>query len=85
MATNSNPSCSRHGDLRAESGESDYLHCFSMCIQHLPYNRSASTFKLPWSISLGVGAEGVVGRKVSLVHMGDLGQRIVRQGIIGWN
>jgi hypothetical protein len=40
-----------------------------------------SEFSLPRKLDLGVGGEGVIGRRVGLVRQ----TKLLRQGIIGWN
>lgn len=44
-----------------------------------------SSFQLPKKLDLGVGGEGVIGRKISLVRNTPLGLTVFRQGIIGYN
>jgi hypothetical protein len=42
---------------------------------------TTESFSLPRKLDLGVGGEGIIGRRVGLMRQTQL----VRQGIIGWN
>jgi hypothetical protein len=42
---------------------------------------TTESFSLPRKLDLGVGGEGIIGRRVGLVRQTQL----LRQGIIGWN
>jgi hypothetical protein len=42
---------------------------------------TTESFNLPRKLDLGVGGEGIIGRRVGLVRQTQL----LRQGIIGWN
>ncbi|KAF2223716.1 hypothetical protein BDZ85DRAFT_262072 [Elsinoe ampelina] len=68
------------GDLRAANSPHNVLHNFS-----LRQCQSSGLFHLPFPINLGVGGDGIIGRRVRVEHRGVNGERIVRQGIIGWN
>lgn len=69
---------SRDGDLASGSlAEASVLHRFAVpqmaCNGH-PYS-------LEHSLDLGVGGDGIIGRRVSLVRE----QTVLGEGIIGWN
>ncbi|KAI5238111.1 hypothetical protein E4T47_07940 [Aureobasidium subglaciale] len=65
----------RDGDLRAPAPTTSILHAF-------PLSTSTSqSFSLPRKLDLGVGGEGVIGRRVGLVRQAQ----VLRQGIIGYN
>ena len=82
---------SRSGDLRSlDADPRDVLHSFPLA----PYASPAAvvssagivdSFQLPTRLNLGVGGEGVIGRRVSLVRRTAVGARVVGVGIIGWN
>ncbi|KAF2151935.1 hypothetical protein K461DRAFT_279451 [Myriangium duriaei CBS 260.36] len=67
------------GDLRATNHSGRSLHTFT-----LPCT-DVGNFKLPFAMNLSVGGDGIIGRRISMVHQGPEGQTIVRHGIIGWN
>ena len=58
---------------------SNMMHMFTLSSADVEYTR------LPFKLDLGVGDEGIIGRRVKMVHQGADGQDVVRQGIIGWN
>lgn len=69
---------SRDGDLRSEaSDESTVLHRFAIPPQSIP----GAAFHLNAKLNLGVGGDGIIGRRVSLLH----GQVVAAEGVIGWN
>jgi len=75
--TNTQP-YSRDGDLATGGlGETSILHRFA--IPHIAHNGHA--FSLDQSLDLGVGGDGVIGRRVSFVHQ----QIVLGEGILGWN
>ncbi|PSK34192.1 hypothetical protein B9Z65_8518 [Elsinoe australis] len=74
---------SRDGDLRAPTNYQNLLHNFSL--QRTPNQSPQGIFRLPFNMNLGVGGDGVIGRRIQLVHRGLNGESIIRQGIIGWN
>jgi hypothetical protein len=77
---------SRSGDLRANSDPQDVLHTFSLGLDGASDAKGVDSFQLPTRLDLGVGGDGVVGRRVSLVRKTGMGgSRVLRQGIIGWN
>ena len=68
----------RDGDLRSNAmSESSILHRFAVP-KSLP---TGAYFPLDSKVDLGVGGEGVIGRRVSL--MSD--HILVGEGIMGWN
>lgn len=70
--------CSRDGDLRAEGlGEGSILHRFALPA----VARDRVPFLLASVLDLGVGGDGVIGRRVSFVQ----DRAVVGQGIIGFN
>ena len=66
---------SRDGDLRAAEPMTSVLHAFPLS------TFTTQSFSLPRKLDLGVGGEGIIGRRVGLVRQTQL----LRQGIIGWN
>jgi hypothetical protein len=66
---------SRDGDLRASSLMTSILHAFPLSAF------TTESFSLPRKLDLGVGGEGIIGRRVGLVRQ----TQVLRQGIIGWN
>lgn len=70
--------CSRTGDLRSNPQEQDcVLHRFAVpgsAVDHVP-------FSLGRRLDLGVGGEGIIGRRVSFLQ----GREVIGEGIIGWN
>jgi hypothetical protein len=69
---------SRDGDLATGGlGETSILHRFD--IPNIAHNGCA--FSLDRSLDLGVGGDGVIGRRVSFVHE----QTVLGEGILGWN
>lgn len=53
------------------------LHKFAVpgsAVDHVP-------FRLEGRMDLGVGGEGIIGRRVSFMQ----GRRVLGEGIIGWN
>lgn len=73
-----NTSRSRDGDLASGNlTESSILHRFT--VPHVASNGQA--FSLEHSLDLGVGGDGIIGRRVSLVRE----QTVLGEGIIGWN
>ena len=77
---------SRSGDLRAKADPQDVLHSFSLGSSPFDRIHGSDRFRLPAKLDLGVGGDGVIGRRVSLVRRtGADGARVLRQGIIGWN
>ncbi|PNS14263.1 hypothetical protein CAC42_6776 [Sphaceloma murrayae] len=73
----------RDGDLRATSDIQNILHNFSL--PTFSDQAEHSSIRLPVSLNLGVGGDGIVGRRIQVRHRGPNGESIVRQGIIGWN
>lgn len=71
-----NSYCSKDGDLRAEAPTTSILHAFP-----LEMTTREQSFSLPRKLDLGVGGEGVIGRRVGLVRQAQ----VLRQGIIGYN
>lgn len=71
-----NKHCSKDGDLRAEALTTSILHAFP-----LEMTTREQPFSLPRKLDLGVGGEGVIGRRVGLVRQAQ----VLRQGIIGYN
>lgn len=69
---------SRDGDLRVDgSTPSSVLHRFS-----LPGTSKAGVpFSLATKLDLGVGGNGIIGRRVSLLA----GHVVLAEGILGWN
>lgn len=53
------------------------MHRFD--IPHIAH--SGCAFSLDQSLDLGVGGDGVIGRRVSFVHE----QTVLGEGILGWN
>ncbi|KAF4553103.1 Hypothetical protein D9617_8g051160 [Elsinoe fawcettii] len=70
----------RDGDLRAASTPQSLLYDFS-----LRHYQAPGFFRVPFPINLGVGGDGIIGRRIRVVHRGPNGESIVRQGIVGWN
>ena len=73
-----NRSCSRDGDLASGNlTESSVLHRFAVpqvaCDGH--------AFSLDHKLDLGVGGDGIIGRRVSFVNQ----HTVLGEGIIGWN
>lgn len=69
---------SRDGDLASGSlAEASVLHRFA--VPQMACNGHA--FSLDHSLDLGVGGDGIIGRRVSLVRE----QTVLGEGIIGWN
>lgn len=69
---------SRDGDLQnGTQAESTVLHRFMIPTQ--PRFRQA--FQLNARLNLGVGEQGVIGRRVSLLD----GSVVAAEGILGWN
>ncbi|THY93779.1 hypothetical protein D6C93_05533, partial [Aureobasidium pullulans] len=66
----------KDGDLRAEAPATSILHAFP-----LEMTTREQSFSLPRKLDLGVGGEGVIGRRVGLVRQAQ----VLRQGIIGYN
>ncbi|KAM0712644.1 hypothetical protein Q7P35_000091 [Cladosporium inversicolor] len=68
----------RDGDLASGSlAEASVLHRFA--VPQMACNGHA--FSLEHSLDLGVGGDGIIGRRVSLVRE----QTVLGEGIIGWN
>ncbi|KAG9518591.1 hypothetical protein KCV07_g5565, partial [Aureobasidium melanogenum] len=65
----------RDGDLRASAPMTSVLHAFPLS------TFTTQSFSLPRKLDLGVGGEGIIGRRVGLVRH----TQVLRQGIIGWN
>ncbi|KAI4816116.1 hypothetical protein E4T44_10627 [Aureobasidium sp. EXF-8845] len=65
----------RDGDLRASCPITSILHAFPLSAF------TTESFSLPRKLDLGVGGEGIIGRRVGLVRQ----TQVLRQGIIGWN
>ncbi|KAI4716972.1 hypothetical protein E4T48_06841 [Aureobasidium sp. EXF-10727] len=65
----------RDGDLRASAPTTSILHAFPLS------TFTTQSFSLPHKLDLGVGGEGIIGRRVGLVRQAQ----VLRQGIIGWN
>ena len=69
---------SRDGDLRS-SAQTETSILYRIV---LPRNAfSGATFQLGTYLDLGVGGDGVIGRRVSLRDS----QQVVGEGIMGWN
>ena len=69
---------SRDGDLASGSlAETSVLHRFA--VPQMACNGHA--FSLEHSLDLGVGGDGIIGRRVSLVRE----QTVLGEGIVGWN
>lgn len=69
---------SRDGDLRSNTiTDSSILHRIA-----LPKDvKFGTAFDLNARLDLGVGGDGIIGRRVSLI--GD--ERVIGEGIMGWN
>ncbi|CAD0091997.1 unnamed protein product, partial [Aureobasidium vineae] len=61
--------------LRASAPTTSILHDFPLS------TFTTQSFSLPHKLDLGVGGEGIIGRRVGLVRQAQ----VLRQGIIGWN
>lgn len=69
---------SRDGDLRRDTElEASILHRFAVP----SIARDGSPFALERTFDLGVGGEGIIGRRVSLIGRDG----VLGQGILGWN
>jgi hypothetical protein len=69
---------SRDGDLSSGGlAEASVLHRFA--VPQLACN--GHTFSLEHSLDLGVGGDGIIGRRVSLMRE----QTVLGEGILGWN
>lgn len=66
------------GDLRSHSVEDETVFQRLLVPQ---YPRKGESFNLNSRLNLGVGGDGVIGRKVSLICSNIL----IAQGIMGWN
>ncbi|KAK6357693.1 hypothetical protein TWF718_002001 [Orbilia javanica] len=65
------------GNLNYEETSREPLH-------HIPvdvYGDQACEISLPSRLDLGVGGQGVIGRKMSLMNS----RQVIAEGIIGWN
>lgn len=55
----------------------------------VPYQGCGKTdmsFDLAQQLNLGVGGDGVIGRRVQLVaDSPSFGERVLREGVMGWN
>ncbi|KAF1350095.1 hypothetical protein BDV97DRAFT_353212 [Delphinella strobiligena] len=76
----------RSGDLRLKPNPEDILHSFQVAPKaYSSQSNSHDSFQLPLKLDLGVGGDGIIGRRVSLVRRTSMGADVLRQGIIGWN
>ncbi|KAL1305578.1 hypothetical protein AAFC00_007183 [Neodothiora populina] len=91
----------RTGDLRLNTSNrferealetEDILHSFVFGPRSEGHKNTAATrnnnensFLLPAKLDLGVGGDGVIGRRVSLVRQTSYGTSVMRHGIIGYN
>jgi len=90
--------CSRDGDLSTSSSSSSFLssnssqmqsgepmYSFNLNLTSTSHSNSnlnnQETMQLPQRLELGVSDAGIIGRRVSVVE----GDRVVAEGIIGWN
>lgn len=70
--------CSYDGDLRTQQPTgAPALHRIDVP----RYVKDGSAFKLKSRVNLGVGGDGIIGRRVSFVQNSVL----VSEGIMGWN
>ncbi|CAD0111944.1 unnamed protein product, partial [Aureobasidium uvarum] len=61
--------------ILASTPATSILHAFPLS------TFTTQSFSLPHKLDLGVGGEGIIGRRVGLVRQAQ----VLRQGIIGWN
>ncbi|KAF3317400.1 hypothetical protein TWF173_011054 [Orbilia oligospora] len=65
------------GNLNYEDTTQEPLHYIPFNI----YGEQACEMSLPARLDLGVGGQGVIGRKMSLMNS----RQVIAEGIIGWN
>lgn len=76
-----NDSRSRDGDLSGSVSPLQTSPFYSFSLE----SSEASTMHLSQKLDLGVGDEGIIGRRVSVMMGSTKGPLTVAEGIIGWN
>lgn len=78
---------SRDGDLRNTDtpSQADSLHDFSLAGSRKGYEAGYEEFQIPLRFDLGVGGNGIIGRRISFYQESSPPSRLFWQGIIGWN
>ena len=72
--------CSHDGDLSAaDNRPTDPFFSFSLD------EYQSSTMEIPQTLELGVGNNGIIGRRISIMTNSSGGPIAVAEGIIGWN
>jgi hypothetical protein len=75
---------SEKGDLSIPFHQAGFLHRFELAARHRTNSGSCDQWELDQYLDLGVGGNGIIGRRISIFEDAAL-ERQLAEGIVGWN
>lgn len=75
---------SQNGDLTRPIETTSSLHQFHFVPKLLPERHGYAEMKLRGQLELGVGGNGVIGRRISIFQDAAMSVRLA-EGVVGWN